>query len=201
MVSRRNFINKQVCPPGGFVHVELPSGVEFRHIVFEEILKRVRLFRIANGIPLPPGWQEEVEDAMCARYEPSIWQYVIETPRTGKRSIRIGDVANFVRVVRAWMSEGRQFVPQEEAERRAAICRACPERGDIEGCTPCMKLLETVTGLLGGRATKYDAELKGCSVCSCSNQVQVHIPLDVLQKGITPDMQFPKQVCWKAPTL
>ena len=110
----------------------------------------------------------------------------------------MADVANFVRVVTTWMATGSNFVPQEEAERRAAICRACPERGDIEGCTPCSKLLETVTRLLGNRATKYDGELKGCGVCSCSNQVQVHIPLEVLHKGVTPDMQFPPH-CWKAP--
>ena len=194
-MARRKFIDKSVVPPGGFVYTEPLSGVEFRHIVFVEALYRIRQHRIANGYPLPPGWEEDVEDAMCETQPPHVWIYVEDVTREPRR-LHITDVKNFIRVVTTWMQSGVGFVPQEEAERRAAICTACPLNQKIEGCTPCAALLETVAGAIAGRHTSRDAGLQGCGVCSCSNQVQVHIPSEVLHKGVTPDMVFPDW-CWK----
>jgi hypothetical protein len=156
----------------------------------------VREHRIANGYPLPPGWQEELESEICKNYGPETCRYVDETPKTQPRSIHISDVKNFLRVVGTWMSGGGGFVPQQEAERRAAICAACPKNQEIEGCTACSNLVATVTSVLGDRGTKFDGQLKGCAVCSCSNAAQAHIPLEVLHKGVTAEMEFPSH-CWK----
>lgn len=193
----KKFANKGVTPPGGFVYVDVKTGTTFRHISFNSILGQIRNFRIANGMPLPPGWGDEIEDEMCERYEPPVWKYEVEEPAHG-RSIKISDVVNFVKVVGAWMADGGEFVPQEEAERRAAICSACPLNQPIDGCTPCVQLLEKISKAIGGRQTSRDAGLQGCAVCSCSNKAQVHIPLEVLHRGVTPGMVFPEEFCWKA---
>lgn len=195
----RKFQNTSVTPPGGFTFICPKTGVRFNHIVFSELKNRVRLFNIANGFPLPPGWEDEFEDRCCENYEPPVWHYVDTGLNTEGRSIQVGDVVNFVRVVETWMEEGREFVAQEDADRRAAICAACPHNQDVAGCTPCVKMIEKVARVLGHRATRFDSQLKGCGVCSCSNQVQVHVPLEVLHRGITPAMVFPEQFCWKAP--
>lgn len=162
------------------------------------MLLAVREHRIANGYPLPPGWEEELESEMCRHYGPETCRFVDETPQSGPRSIRVEDVKNFLRVVGTWMGGGAQFVEPQEAERRAAICAACPKNQTIEGCTPCVNFVQAVTAVLGDRVTKYDGVLKGCAVCSCSNQAQVHLPLEVLHKGVTADMEFPSH-CWKKP--
>jgi hypothetical protein len=156
----------------------------------------VREHRIANGYPLPPGWEVELESEVCKNYGPETCQYVDDAPNLEPRSIHISDVKNFLRVVGTWMQSGKGYVEQEEAERRSGICAACPKNQEIEGCTACSNLVGTITSVLGDRVTKYDGVLKGCAVCSCSNRAQVHIPLEVLQKGVTENMNFPSH-CWK----
>jgi len=187
-----------MCPTGGFVYVEPSSGVRFQHIEFGEVLNRVRLHRLANGYALQLGWQKVVEDSMCENYDPVFWHFVDETPGGAPRSIGVADVINFLKVLATWTKDSREFVPQEEAERRAAICSACPKNVPIENCTVCAALGANVAAVLGDRATGRDGELKACQVCGCSNQGQVHFPLSVLQKGITADMVWPSH-CWKKP--
>lgn len=189
-----------MVPPGGFSYTEPESGVRFRHIVFADLLEKVRLHRIANGYPLPPGWEETVEDEACATQPTNIWRYVDgeQTQAEPPRRLHISDVKNFARVVGAWMGTGAEYVETQEAERRADICMACPKNQPIEGCTPCAQLIETISKAVAGRSTSKDAGLQGCAVCSCSNRVQVHIPLEVLQRGVTDEMIFPAW-CWKKP--
>lgn len=192
------FINKSLVPSGGFLYVEPASGMRFRTLSWNNLVAAVRDHRIANGYPLPPGWEDELETEVCKQYDPGTCHYVDETPNAEVRSIHIADVKNFLLVAATWMTNDHKFVSQEEAERRAAICVDCPKNQEIAGCTSCSNLVAAVTGLVGGRATKHDPYLKGCAVCSCSNKAQVHLPLEVLQKGVTADMEFPSH-CWKKP--
>jgi hypothetical protein len=194
----RKFSNISVTPPGLFVYVDPSTGTTFKHITFTAVLAAVRNFRIANGIPLPPNWEAEVEDEMCAAYPPHIWKYVDEQP-PGVRTTRIGDVLNFLKFAGSWLASGAELVSQEEATRRAAICVSCPMNSEVQGCTPCVRLVEKVSRLLGDRVTGFEGQLKGCSVCGCSNVAQVWFPLNDLQKGVTSDMQWPPH-CWKKPT-
>jgi hypothetical protein len=195
---RKRFSNKSMTPPGGFTYIDKKTGVRFNHIVWAEIMNRIRLFKIANGHPLPPGWEAEVESEMCEGYEPPVWRFVEDTPQSAepRRSIGVGDVLNFLKVLWSWTKDSQEFVPQEEAERRAAICRACPYNVPIDNCTVCAGLSQKVAKLLGNRATGHDGHLKACGVCGCSNAAQVHFPLEVLQRGITSGMVFPPH-CWK----
>jgi hypothetical protein len=193
---RKVFINKSVVPPGDFVYVEPSSGIRFRTRSWNTMVLEVREHRIANGVLLSPGWEDELESDVCKNYGPETCKFVDSTPDNGPRSIHVSDVKNFLRVLGSWMTSGTGYVEQEEAERRAEICAACPKNQTIEGCTACSNLVGTISAILGSRATKYDVVLKGCAVCSCSNQAQVHIPLDVLKKGVTQNMEFPDH-CWK----
>jgi hypothetical protein len=125
----------------------------------------------------------------------SRWCESAEAPPLAEREVHFGDISNFLNVLKAWMPK-REWVAEEEAERRAAICAACPQNIEVTGCTGCHNIVNTITGFLGNRATGYDDQLKGCRVCGCSNRAQVHVPLDVLHKGVTPEIEFPTE-CWK----
>ena len=195
-MNSKIFINKSIVPPGDFLYVEPASGIRFQTRSWSSMVLAVREHRIANGYPLPPGWEVELESEVCKNYGPETCQYVDDAPNLEPRSIHISDVKNFLRVVGTWMQSGKGYVEQEEAERRSGICAACPKNQEIEGCTACSNLVGTITSVLGDRVTKYDGVLKGCAVCSCSNRAQVHIPLEVLQKGVTENMNFPSH-CWK----
>lgn len=177
--------------------VEPASGVRFSTKSWSKLAQAVQEHRLGNGFPLLPGWEEELENEVCKNYGPETCRFVDETAGNAPRSIKISDVKNFVRVLGAWMASGGSYVDNSEAERRASICAACPKNQVIEGCTACANLPGLIASTLGRRATSRDAVLHGCAVCSCSNKAQVHIPLDILKKGVTDDMAFPSH-CWKA---
>ncbi len=194
----RRFLNLAVTPPGGFAFKCPETGVTFRQLVFSTLVEKVRLFRIANGIPLPPGWQDILEDQICEQYPPNIWKYEDSAPATTPRTTRIGDVLSFLRFAGNWLKSGAELVPLEEAERRAAICVSCPFNTEIAGCTACSQLVEKVSSLLGGRSTKYEGSLHGCAICGCSLKAMPWYPLEALQKGMTDEMnaEAPEH-CWK----
>jgi hypothetical protein len=191
-----HIVNKMETPMPAWVYTQPETGFTIRTIVWNDLLNKVRLHRLANGIPCNPGWVEEFEDEVCKAMKLSgRWCELVGTKTTTKRGVSFSDVTNFLRVLSAWMPK-KEWVDQQEAERRAAICAACPHNVEVSGCSACSNIVGTITGFLGKRATGQDAKLKGCNVCGCSNRAQVHVPIDVLRKGITPKMEFP-DACWK----
>lgn len=112
------------------------------------------------------------------------------------RRIDADDIKRFLAVLRSWHAGRGDFVSPEVAESRASICAACPFNVKIEGCYGCNSIVPLVTKLVGGRRTKHDGKLFGCTVCGCENSSQVHFPLEVLHQGITEEMRFP-EACWK----
>lgn len=87
-------------------------------------------------------------------------------------------------------------MPQEEAERRAAICAGCPLNKAETWCAGCfMKaLMGRVASMLGGWATSSDAKLKSCGVCGCKLSLKVWVPKGVMKY---PDLKdrWPEW-CW-----
>ena len=183
-------------PMPTWVYTQPETGYVVKSIVYNDLLNRVRLHRLANGIPCNPGWEQTFEDELCKQMKLSDrWCVSQNGSRPRKPGVNFADVTNFLGVLAAWMPT-RKWVDQAEAERRAEICAACPHNVEVAGCSVCSNIVGKITGFLGNRATSKDAKLKGCNVCGCSNRAQVHVPLEVLQKGVTPEMEFPAE-CWK----
>jgi hypothetical protein len=94
------------------------------------------------------------------------------------------------------------FVSREEAEKRAAICAACPMNTTLQfSCGACMGAVITLmSSIIGNRKTERDRELGACLVCSCSLKAAVHVPVDVQRDGLTDEInqEFDKIThCWK----
>lgn len=188
------FVNKtDATPNGGWRYTHPVTGMKFGSIVYGVLLTLVQKHCKANNLPFDLA---TFEDELCkqAHNGGNCAEGTKEYPVQPKRTT-IDDAASFISVAKEWMKD-RDFVPQEEAERRAEICAACPENQQIAGCSACRNLVGRLTQLLGQRRTKQDSKLQGCRVCGCSNVAQVHVPLDALAKGINPDMVFPDH-CWK----
>ena len=192
-----HIVNKMQTPMGSWVYTQPETGYTIKSIVWNDLLNKIRDHRIANGIPCLPGWDIQLEDEVCrAMRLTSHWcQSNGKETKPYEPKVSFVDVSNFMRVLTAWMPK-REWVDQEEAERRAAICAACPKNIAVSGCSACQNAVAAITKFLGDRVTGVDDQLKGCSVCGCSNRAQVHVPLDVLHKGVTPMMEFP-EACWK----
>lgn len=171
--------------------------MQFREMIYSVLVAKVKLHCYSNKIPFDIA---KFEDHLCRNLgDTSVCsEGTREHPKPDKRTT-IDDATAFIKVAGEWMKEGHEWVPQEEAERRAGICATCPENQLIAGCSGCRNLVGKLTGLLGGRKTTQDSKLQGCRVCGCSNVAQVHIPLTALSKGVKNDMDFPEH-CWKKPT-
>ena len=86
------------------------------------------------------------------------------------------------------------FVSQEEAERRAAICRACIMNSTTPGCFGCNGVRSLISKIKGSRTTDQDSELRQCGVCGCDNSVKVWIKTDVVDNQ---GLEYPAN-CWNS---
>jgi hypothetical protein len=158
-----------------------------------ELMDRCIAHNVSQGIPIPLDIEWQVEDAICKRMPPNSRDCSLRG--AARIQIDASMVKRFLLSLLAWFAKGFQFVPQEEADRRASICVECPLQADAPGCWGCKGIGWLVNKIKGDRTTPYDVRLKSCSVCGCYNPVQVHVPLDVLQ-GVSGDLEYPGH-CWK----
>lgn len=157
-----------------------------------------RNYCVGNGIPIPPDFREKIIEEMCVQnnWVPAYCKHrEARRPDIKTRKLNATDLRNFLAVLGTWMKT-KEFVTQEEADRRGAICAGCPRNIRVAGCYGCQSIVSKVTSVIGKRGTKHDNELFGCEICGCENRSQIHVPLDVLAKGTTPEMEFPEW-CWK----
>jgi len=195
--------NETDVPSGGYRYTDPDLGVTITQIHLGSVFQKATRLRLANKKGLPRMWplvfrsliceQMQLGESFCRLFRPSVKPSSDDGP---KRQVTFGDVRNFLAVLGEWMATRADFVSTEEAERRASICSGCPENIPASGCAGCTNLVSLVTSVVGGRETSKDEVLENCNICGCANKAQVHIPLEVLAKGITPDMAFPS-ICWK----
>ncbi len=101
-----------------------------------------------------------------------------------------------------WLTSGGAPVAQALANKRAAICVACPM--NVQGDWFTVAPAELIKSTLEGRKdlkleTPSDAFLKSCNVCKCLMRLKVWVPLDFITKNTKPEImaEFPGN-CWIA---
>ena len=191
----------------GWTYTDPDTGTVLKSRDLRRLSAQATQLRVANKLGLPRNWSLVFRSLICEQNSlgprfcrPTESKRQPDPKPPEKRSISITDVRNFLLVVKEWLGTRADFVSKEEAERRAAICAACPLNVEATGCLGCSSIASMVTSIVGKRETSKDAQLENCYACGCSNKAQVHFPLDVLAKGISPDMDFPEG-CWKAGAL
>lgn len=191
-----------VIPPGGFHYIEKHNGVEIRidsHSV-EATAAAVLKFRLNNGVP-PGNPQQDVFDFICKQWphfcHDNNPDYLQSPPPPREEHMSRRAVNHMVRV---WNLGGENAVSEGEAERRAAICAACPMNVDYLGgaCGPCIESLDRLAFVWKrNRTTSKDSELKGCKVIGQLNTVAVQAAnLPPLLDGDA--AQLPP-ACWRRP--
>lgn len=182
-------VNEIEGPQGGWSYVDPRTTLPFQDHSLSAILTRVRISWEANNIPIPDNWQAIVRHEICEQH-PEMECREIGVP---ERYTTFQDVARFAGTLKNWLSQGAQWVPADEAERRAAICVACHENKSLKMCLGCTQL-KWLAERAGMPTTSKDAELRSCRVCGCVNSIAVHVPKDALE---TDGLAFPAN-CWKA---
>ncbi len=150
--------------------------------------------RLANpdlNLDVTGGWTERLLSDICSQNE----HLDCEDVENPGRWPNLTDVVGWVRSMKDWTLTGFSVVPQEESERRAAICVTCPHNQIISGCAGCHGVGEIVSALTGNRTTSVDDRLNACRVCAgCSLKAKVHLPKEVIDISAYA-AQLPK-FCW-----
>jgi len=176
-------------PPGGWSYTDPRTSIKYVEYSISAILTKCYKSWIANDIAIPADWQALIRQEICEQ-RPDIECREVGEP---ERFTTYADVERFAGTLKNWLAQGAQWVPIEEAERRAAICVACHENRSAKLCLAC-SALKWVAERAGMPSTSRDPELQNCRVCGCVNRIAVHVPKDALDvTGLT----FPKH-CWKA---
>jgi len=192
---------KDTVPPGGFKYFVKATKTWLKAPDWKTIVQRARGHHQANGIDIPENLPELIEDQLCAALPPGHCNYEDGQPVVLHRtSLGFAEVIRGTATLGDWLIHGKKLVPDAEANRRAAICAACPFNREIEGCTSCnANALHSIANrVTGGRNAAFAHQLNACWFCGCSNRAQVWLPLDILQRHLPEELngQLPDQ-CWK----
>jgi hypothetical protein len=198
-------LSRILMPHGGLFHIEDPltkKPIEGTH--FEMVYNRAVAYRKANSIPIGLDFEDELENAVCNAYPQ---ECAVSKSALGVPSVAPGlyDVVRASAVMINHKVNDSELVSQEEANRRAQICRACPLRSQMTlPCSRCISALENVVGwITKSRGTPYDENLSACGVCRCFISASVWLPLSTQCLGVTDEQKekfaFANQMfgCWK----
>lgn len=188
-----------VVPTGGWVYVHPHTGFKITAPTWNDLITRIRNYRLANGMSLGVNFEETIGSEICQQQgwgEPRCMQ---EEPTPLKqRVIGMHDIVSFLKVLKHWLTKNPSFVESDEANRRAQICTTCPYNVNVQGCAGCTNIAGMIFSTTGDRQTQYDTQLRNCQICGCVNKVQVWVPKETLDQGLTPEMKESlPDWCWK----
>lgn len=214
--------NRQKGIPGGFDWNEPKTGWTYRSDVFTTTRDAIIAHRMANPQHKLRTDPEHVEWEMEQRYiaklkaMPGGAQWLVpETADSPPPVFRIprsrgepaaGALANAsqgIGAIKDWLGDGLRSVPQELANKRAAICARCPLNIDgsfwqrMEGvAAQAVKLLVQTKNKMRLN-TPSDEQLKSCGACDCWNATKVWVPLPhILAHTSKETMANLDKACW-----
>lgn len=201
-MKRLHFKSKATVPPGRFNYLHTETGHISSSHSYDQWLGKIASHREANN--LPPITPEDAEHQNCMRLAPATARSFCNAGdgdfTTEAVQLKFADIMRGTRTIAAFKLAGSPLVSNEEAERRAAICRLCEWNTPYASpCgTTCAELTSLVETLVGGEKTSYDEDLRACAICHCSLKAKIHIPLEILRKTEEPAHQelFPP-FCWQ----
>lgn len=196
----QRLINRDRTPPDGFRYVHT-TGFISKAIDHYNWMLKIAAHQKGNG--LPPVSEAAAEEQLCSGLPPGNCEHdsaeQSSRPWVNTR-LRWSDIVEGTKAYLALITSGFQTVPQEEANRRAAICAGCYLRTPPQGCGSCVKIGQLIVGDIANKKTPHDDYLvnQACSVCSCPVKSIVHFPLSALDKADSPEKQeaFPT-FCWR----
>lgn len=195
-------IGKIETPPDKLRYRFQQDGYLVMEMDVDTWFRKIREHYEDNDIPMPVDWREQVENQLCQSMPPG-W---CEHENGGDPTVFIDarmtmdDVINGTSVLVEFVKQGSPLVDQSLADSRAKTCAACYANISAGGCAACRGLAYLVDGVAGTRKTVADDQLQGksCGICKCLSRAHIWLPIDILQKGITPEMQMLwPSYCWK----
>lgn len=171
----------ELGPPGNWGYTQPETGVRMSAITFQSLLSKVAQHRHNNNLPIT-NMAEEVESAICAALSPANQVAYCVTGNRERSAVGFAEVVRFTEWLGSWLTTGHKLVPQDEANRRAAICATCPYNVGVKGCGVCQKSIGILRNkLMKVEPTSSNSAIKACGICGCDLKTIVHVPLDTLK--------------------
>lgn len=196
-------ISEKSVPHDGWRYKQPHSEREFGYPSLKWHMKEIRIHREAmhamghgNDLyDLAPGWQNRLLNEICVQMDGDCpcEEYDPDTGKPTRKWLGVTDVRRWWNTVKDWRSQGRPFVEESEAIRRADICKKCIKNQRVEACMGCAGILGEVSTFLSGMKTIQDDDLHVCTQCHCFLRAKVWLPLDVVDNT---GAEFPDW-CWQ----
>jgi hypothetical protein len=198
---RLKVVNLVDVPKGGWRYAVLDTNTVIQAGSIRELKARVKQHMAANNLDIPGDIDAEVEDGACLNLEAHRGHWCRErgndpltSMSTQRPKWRASEVMRFLKTIWNWgTAEGFNFVPMEEAERRAAICAKCPMNTRVSGCLGCTGVAALIRRIQGDHKTSQDPKLNACNVCGCELKVKVLVPTEVIDNR---GLEYPEW-CWQ----
>jgi len=146
-----------------------------------------------------PAWIHFLSDASPG---PSRWPQRLNRAAAGVVA-SVKKTAAGVKIISDWLGSGLRPVDKALANKRAAVCVACPlnqeggfwEKLDAAGAEEVKTLMKIKSDM--ELKTDYDDKLKSCTACLCHNPLKVWTPLQHITNNMS--MEVEKALhneCW-----
>jgi hypothetical protein len=199
--TRLKVVNMVDVPKGGWRYAVLDTNTVIQAGSINELKRRVKQHMAANGLEIPRDIDAEIEDGACLNLESGRDHWCRERGGDTLTSMsrerpkwRASEIMRFLKTIWDWGTmKGFNFVPMEEAERRAAICAGCPMNTPVSGCLGCTGVAAAIRRIQGNHKTSQDRLLNACNVCGCELKVKVLVPEDVIDNR---GLDYPEW-CWQ----
>lgn len=193
-----SFKNHNQVPPKGY-NFRATTGLNINARNYYQWLDHINAHQTANN--LPSVTPQEAQDQNCRSLSPSAAGEFCRDEDADKCidavSLKASDIYRGTKGLAIFKLSGSPLVPQDEAERRAAICVRCPY--NVQFRKPCIglcrDLVELIGSIVGGAKTSLDSKLNACAVCKCSLPAKIHVPTDILNRIDGNSLKYPEN-CW-----
>lgn len=190
--------NYREVPPKFYRYTVPETGHYIEAWNIDNWIEQIRKHLEANNIPIPTDLLAKAEDQLCQLLPPGWCDFDDPNRPRVDTNFGWGDVERASATFVDWVSQGRETVTQDEAERRARICTRCYLNLRTQGCgVSCRELIRKLVGLFVNKKTSVDDNLHTCGACRCFLKAKVHFPLQIIEEHDTDSIQMLlPDFCW-----
>src|SRR5215469_14164067 len=200
-----------VVMPGGWHYKENGKMIVEEAESFTDLIAKLAHYRATNSMPLGDP-QADVENYICTNF-PNMCGRIAQPPEEGVDPIELSYGQPVKKTPRErvmqWAANRMQkvgvveFVPMDEAERRALMCAACPMKRQwnepIEGCPGCQAYVEEIEVMLfklrAGKHTIIMNDGHMCDVAGHDLEAASWMEEPALRHRRNYEGKFP-EICW-----
>jgi hypothetical protein len=176
------------------------------------IAEQVDAYNVAHCQAM--GWYDYITDAPggappAAPFPPGHPLHAHQQKQIGlqtRLAQKLGNVAGGANTLVEWLADGAEAVPQEQANKRAAVCAICPKNLVREWAAlftvPAANAIRATLGLKREMKleTPSDHLLGTCTACDCVNSLKVWLPFEKfylkMSQAAKDDLNKENPTCW-----